>query len=81
MRGSWNALDDFEGDLYERRAVEVLGGRTRGSGPRPTSCATQRTHLLSPHDWDEAVFRARELEGYLEGCRAFAAEWAAGTRD
>ena len=67
-------LDDFEGDAYERVLVEVVAD----GGPelawvyviRPSAAP-----LLTPEPWDEAVFRERELERYLEGCRRFAAAW------
>jgi hypothetical protein len=58
--GTMERIDRFEGALYERRiqAVELRGGGAR-AGPLP---------------WDEEDFRARHLDVYLRGCRAFARE-------
>ena len=70
-------LDSFEGDVYERVAVEVQAGERRVAaeayviGP-----AHQR--LLSPEPWSESRFRERELERYLQGCRRFADSWLRG---
>ena len=67
-------LDDFEGDMYERRAVavQVDSGTVQAE---VYVVLDEHAHLLSPNAWDEALFRSRELAVYLEGCRAFAADW------
>ena len=72
-------LDGFEGDLYERIAVEVQAGEHRIEAEAYVIRAANRARL-SPEPWSEARFRERELERYLAGCRRFAATWGRGTR-
>lgn len=69
-------LDRFEDEPYERRRLRVTleGGAERGAFVyvlRP-----ERHALLADEPWEEAEFRARDLERYLAGCRAFAREEA-----
>lgn len=67
-------LDDFEGEIYERRTLGV----TALSGPCRAEAYVIRTaheSLLSAEHWQEERFRDQELERYLEGCARFANQW------
>jgi gamma-glutamylcyclotransferase (GGCT)/AIG2-like uncharacterized protein YtfP len=68
-------LDDFEGDLYERITTEVNVGAERIAAEAYVVGAAHEG-MLSHEPWDEARFRAQELDAYLEGCRRFAASLA-----
>ena len=64
-------LDDFEGELYERRGVEVwsaAGGRLAAFA---YLLADAHSGLLSGEPWRRERFEADELPGYLERCRDF----------
>jgi gamma-glutamylcyclotransferase (GGCT)/AIG2-like uncharacterized protein YtfP len=67
-------LDRFEGEPYERLLLRVtpLSGEEREAFVYVLP--PERHALLSDAAWDEAMFRARHLAGYLAGCRAFARE-------
>jgi hypothetical protein len=72
--GTMERIDRFEGALYERRvqAVELRGGGARESFVYVLCPAAARR--AGPLPWDEEDFRARHLDVYLRGCRAFARE-------
>lgn len=64
-------LDRFEGDLYERRRLEVeerAGGRL---GAWAWVVRPQHAHRLSREPWRRDEFVERHLAVYLEQCRAF----------
>lgn len=64
-------LDAFEGELYERRRVEVRNatGQSRAAFAYLLSAAHEA--LLSSQPWERERFEAEQLPRYLEGCRAF----------
>lgn len=75
-RARLGRIDRFEGDLYARHtlAVSVADGTPREAFVyviRPGA-----RDLVGAGAWDVESFRARELEAYLSGCRAFASEMA-----
>jgi gamma-glutamylcyclotransferase (GGCT)/AIG2-like uncharacterized protein YtfP len=68
------ALDAFEGDLYERRAVTV--DTAAGSAVADAYLARDaRRAALADAAWDLERFVARDLPRYLAACRVFRAEW------
>jgi hypothetical protein len=73
-------LDAFEGEMYQRRPVEV---RT-DSGCRLAHSYVLRTeylHALGPEPWSLEAFRAGGLEQFLAGYTGFAQAAAEGDRD
>jgi gamma-glutamylcyclotransferase (GGCT)/AIG2-like uncharacterized protein YtfP len=71
-RATLARLDRFEDEPYERRllCVTLEGGAECEAFVyvlRP-----ERHALLADEPWQETEFRARHLEAYLAGCRAFA---------
>lgn len=62
-------LDRFEGDLYERRPVQVVAGDRRHDAQAYVVPATFADRL-DPRPWDLDDFRRRHLARYLERCRA-----------
>lgn len=70
-------LDAFEGEIYDRRVLEVTTAADRSRSAATYVLGQAHHHLLSAEPWDEARFRAGELDRYLEGCARFAREWEA----
>ncbi|UCE87258.1 MAG: gamma-glutamylcyclotransferase [Deltaproteobacteria bacterium] len=76
---SLERLDDFEGDLYERRPVQVrLSAGGHASAYAYVVRASGRARI-STEPWDRARFVADELQEYLTECRAFRARRLART--
>jgi gamma-glutamylcyclotransferase (GGCT)/AIG2-like uncharacterized protein YtfP len=64
-------LDDFEGELYERRRVEVQGAAGARHAAFAYLLGASHVALLSGEPWERARFEAEQLPDALRRCRAF----------
>lgn len=72
-------LDDFEGDEYERRRVEVgIDAGTLVAEAYVVRASARE--LLTPAGWDPGRFTASQLRAYVERCRRFRSERTRSTR-
>ena len=69
-------LDEFEGELYERRTVVVLASSSIGTATDDQQraevyvVASGKEHLLAEEPWDAEQFRAQHHQRYVAHCRA-----------
>ena len=72
-------LDEFEGETYERRTVDVRPTSTTGIATGEALSAevyvigSGELHLLEEEPWDPESFRALHSERYVAHCRALRA--------
>lgn len=67
-------LDRFEGDLYERRTIDVLFVDGRAGRAEAWIVLPGEVAQLAPTAWDEEAFLQEHLESYLCMCRNFLEE-------
>lgn len=67
-------LDRFEGDLYERRTIDVLFVDGRAGRAEAWIVLPGEVAQLAPTAWDEEAFLQEHLESYLRMCRNFLEE-------
>jgi gamma-glutamylcyclotransferase (GGCT)/AIG2-like uncharacterized protein YtfP len=70
-RGSLALLDAWEGELYERRRVEVRGAAGQLLPAFAYLLAARHAGLLSSEPWQRERFEAEQLRGTLRRCRDF----------
>lgn len=71
---SLRRLDEFEGDWYERRRVDVHAGADGATVSAETYVLVRaQHHRVSRRSWNRARFEARYLPGFLSRYRGFAA--------